>query len=82
MRGAKKKLSIPSVRVRLNQIPLVAIKVLEHCHGTVQLLLRFADELDPSGFVGLIVAGKVVGIQKQEHPATGLIADGRHLNVR
>ena len=65
----------PKSRLRLEKIPQVSVEVLEHSYCPVALFLWFAHESNAFGFIGSEVAPKVVGVKKQKHPATSLIAD-------
>jgi len=63
----------------LQEIPLVAIEVFEDGDGAVSLLARSLEETDAAGLIGFVVAPEVVGVEKEEYAAAGLIADGEGL---
>ena len=61
------------------EIPLVAVEVFEDGDGAVGFLAGRFEESDAAGLVGLVIAPEVVGVEEEEHTATGLIADGEGL---
>ncbi len=63
----------------LQEIPLVAIEVFEDGDGAVSLLARSFEETDAARLIGFVVAPEVVGVEKEEYAAAGLIADGEGL---
>ena len=58
----------------LDEIPEIAVKVSEHGHGSVGLLLGLADERDTFSLVVRIVAIEVVSVEKQEDASARLVA--------
>lgn len=66
---------------RLYQIPQVSVEVLEDRDGAVGLGPGFPDENHPPVCVGVEVPPEVVGVQEQENPSSGLVADMRLLGV-
>jgi len=63
----------------LEEIPLVAVEVFEDGDDAVGFLAGRFEETDAAGLVGLVIAPEVVGVEEEEHAATGLIADGEGL---
>ena len=64
-------MSIPE----LHEIPQIAVEVLEHSHRAVRRLTRLPGKDDAFGLVRIKVAPEVVGIEKQEDAATGLVSN-------
>lgn len=62
-------------RIELQQVPQVAVEVGEHGHHAVVGLFGLADEFDPFRGHGIVVAPEVVGVEEEEHPSAGLVAD-------
>lgn len=60
---------------RFDQIPSVAIKVLEDGHDAIRFMARLLDEPDAPLGISKVVKSKVIGFKKQEHPTATLIAD-------
>src|SRR5688500_19873776 len=60
---------------QLQQIPEVAVQVLEHRHRTVRFDLRLAAELHADRDHAVVVTPEVVGIEKEEDATAGLVAD-------
>src|SRR4051812_37365845 len=75
MTGAQPWMAGSSWPRELDQVPAIAVQVLEHGHGAVGRLLGLADEAHTLRAHRLIVAPEVVGLQEQEHAAARLIAD-------
>ena len=65
--------------IGLQEIPEIAIKILEHRHSAVRLFLGLPYEHDALCFVGLKVLPEVIGEQEQENPTTGLVPNSRRL---
>src|SRR5690554_2819021 len=66
------------VRVRtvvLQQIPKVAVQILEHRHGPVRLLFRLAHEDHAGGDEAVVIAPEVICLQEQENPPAGLLTN-------
>src|SRR6185437_7545294 len=63
----------------LQQIPQVSVEVSEDSHRAVALLPWLANEYDAALPVTPEITPEVVGMEKQEHPSAGLIADTRLL---
>jgi hypothetical protein len=68
-----------SVGVGLKQIPQVTIEILEDGNRPVALSHRLPDKDNTLGLIGMKVAPEVIGVEKQEYPASGLISDSRRL---
>lgn len=66
---------------RFDQIPSVAIKVLENGHDAIRFMARLLDEPDAPLGVGEVVTGEVIGFEEQEHPTATLISDRSTLSV-
>src|SRR5437764_2032760 len=64
---------------QLDQVPAIPIEVIEDRNDPIRLLTRLFAEPDASGSIGLIVAPEIVGVQKQEYAAAGLIPDPSQL---
>ena len=60
---------------RFDQIPSVAIEVLEDSHDAIRFMARCLNEADTLLRIGKMVAGEVVRFEKQEHSTAALIAD-------
>jgi hypothetical protein len=58
---------------RLEQIPLVAIQVIEHSHQPIRLLARGLGGAHAVGLHVAVVFPKIPGVQKQEDPPAGLM---------
>ena len=66
----------PQIRIaRLDQVPPVAVNVLEDGDDPVRLGPRRLDEADTLAFVSGVISREVVRFQKQEHATATLIAD-------
>ena len=63
----------------MKEIPLVAVEVFEDGYGAVGFLARGFEEADAAGLVGFVVAPEVIGVEKEEDAAAGLVADGEGL---
>jgi len=61
----------------LDEVPEVAVEVLEHGDLAVGLLGGRAHEADAAGAVGGLVAVAIVGLQEQQDAPAGLVADER-----
>lgn len=48
----------------LDQIPLIAVQVFEHRHGSVWHFRRWSGEFNAAAFVGFIVAPEIVSLQE------------------
>src|SRR5256885_874276 len=66
-------------RMRLDEIPQIAVEVFEHGHGAVGLALGVLHKAHAARAVGLEVAQAVVGLQEQEHAPARLVAHARGL---
>ena len=66
---------------RFNQIPSIAIKVLEDGHDAIRFTARLLDEPNAPLGKGKVVTGEVIGFEEQEHPTATLIADRSTLPV-
>jgi hypothetical protein len=60
---------------RLDQVPTVAVAILEHHHRAVRLPAWLFGEPHAGGGTTGIGGGEVDGVEEQEHPAAALIAD-------
>jgi hypothetical protein len=60
---------------QLNQVPEVAVEVLEDCHGAVGVGGGRADEAHAPRAEGAIVAPEVVRLEEQENAPARLVAD-------
>src|SRR6185437_9771978 len=65
--------------LRLDQVPAVAVEVLEHRHGAIGLVPRRLEKKDAVGGEGCKIATEIVGLEEEADPPAGLVADGRHL---
>lgn len=63
----------------LDQIPAVAIEILEHRDDAIGLLGGRADEADALRHHRPIVAPEIVGGEEQQHPSPRLIPDEARL---
>jgi len=59
----------------LEQIPFVAIEITKNRHRSVVFVAGFLEKLDSSPKKRGVIPGKIIGVQKQKNPATGLVAD-------
>ena len=59
----------------MEQIPFVAIEITENRHRSVVFAAGFLKKLDSSPKKRGVIPGKIIGVQKQKNPATGLVAD-------
>src|SRR5690348_17300800 len=62
-------------RSRLNEIPQVAVEVLEDRNGAIGCLLRLPDESYPARSHRVVITPEIVGLEKQEDAAAGLVPD-------
>src|SRR5262245_6333613 len=60
---------------RLDQVPLVAVEVLEHGNRTIGLMPRRLEEDDAVPSQALVVAGEVIRFEEEADSAAGLVAD-------
>ena len=60
---------------RLDQVPPVAERIAEDGHPPVGFLPRLLQEDDPGLAEARPVPPEIVGVQEQEHPPSGLVAD-------
>jgi hypothetical protein len=65
----------------LEQVPAVAVQVLEDGDGPVRLVPRLLQEGHARGGHPGVVAGEVVGVQEEPDPPTGLVPDPGGLDV-
>src|ERR1700679_62977 len=63
----------------LQKSPLIAVEVLEYSHHAVALLFWIPHEDNALRLVSMIVAPKVVGVERQKNPAAGLVSYSRGL---
>ena len=70
--------SIPII-CELNEIPSIAVQILEYGDGAVGGLFGLAKELDASLNQRGVISLKVVGSKEQENAAASLVADERLL---
>src|SRR5688572_33129789 len=66
-------------RRRLQEVPEVAVEILEDGDGAVLFLFWLAHEDDAFRQIGAVVAPEVVGVQEEEYTAAGLVSDPRGL---
>jgi hypothetical protein len=66
-----------NVGAGLKQIPQIAIEILEYGNRAVTLHLGRPNKDNTLGFVSVVVAPEIIGVEKQEHPAPGLISYSR-----
>jgi hypothetical protein len=59
----------------LDQVPAVAIELFEHRDGAVGFDPGRLHEGYALGEIGCMVAGEIVGVEEQEHAASGLVVD-------
>ena len=60
---------------QLNQIPQVAVQVLENRDCAVGGIFRFPDEFNSQGEHMIVITPKIISLQKQEHASASLAAD-------
>jgi hypothetical protein len=60
----------------LEKVPLVAVEVFEDGDGAIGLFARSFKEVDTRGLIGFLIVPEIIGMQKEEDAASGLIADG------
>src|SRR5690349_7835977 len=81
--GAPRNSTSPSCRPfgpsRLNEVPAVAVEVLEHGNATVDLMARRLEESHAGRAHPGVVGGEVVSLQEQEDAPATLISDARLL---
>lgn len=63
----------------MEEIPTGAVQILEYGHGTVRLLAWRPNKANTNTNHAVVVSPEVIGLQEEEHPAAGLIADERLL---
>ena len=63
----------------MDQVPAIAIAVPEHDGDRVTLIAPHLDEFDTAFAEEGVVAVEIVGVQKQEHAPTDLVADAFEL---
>src|SRR5262245_18079449 len=61
--------------VRLHEVPLVAVEVEEHGDRAVPLPPRLLGEPNAARRHVVVVAPEVVGLEEEEDPSAGLVAD-------
>jgi hypothetical protein len=59
------------------KVPLVAVEIFEDGDGAKGLFARSFKEADAAGLVGFVIAPEIVGVEKEEDAASGLIAEVR-----
>lgn len=67
------------VFIELDQVPEIAVQILEYRDHAVIGLFRFSNELDAFGSVIVIVPPEIIGPQEQEYAPSRLVADERFL---
>src|SRR5690606_17527465 len=77
--GSCRPKAIRDRSVVLQQVPEIAIQVLEHRYRAVGLLGWRANEVDPGSPVPLIVTPEILRLEEEKHTATSLVADHREL---
>ena len=65
--------------MRLEQIPKIAIQILEYGNRAIRLRFWFSNEDNPLGSVVIVISPEVVRVEEEEHTARGLIADSLKL---
>lgn len=68
-----------AVSDKLDQVPAVAERVLEHSDGAVRLMARGFFKRDASGAVRRKIAVEIVGFKDQPDTPATLVANGRDL---
>lgn len=63
----------------LKEVPPVAVEVFEDGDGAVGFLAGRLEEFDVGGLHEAIVSPEIVGVEKEEDPATCLVADLKDL---
>src|SRR5690606_30064892 len=66
---------------RFDQIPEIAVEILENDDRAVVLVTRFFTEMHALRLHARMVALEIVGMQEEENPPSGLIADAAGLFV-
>ena len=66
---------------RLNQIPLVSVKVFKHGYRSIDLFARILDKADTFSLHRFEIAPEVIGVKKQKNSAARLIADSGQLST-
>src|SRR6202012_512996 len=72
--------SFESVLSTFDQIPPIAVKILEHDDGAVFLVARLFDEPDAMRSHRAMIAPEIVGVDEQKNASTGLITDAAGLH--
>src|SRR5262245_41939395 len=62
-----------------DQVPLVAVEILEHSDGAVRFVARRLEEIDAGGKERLVVAREVIRLKEEADASTGLVPDPRRL---
>jgi hypothetical protein len=70
-----------SATYRLDQVPEIAIEILEYGDYAIWLLPRRLSEEDASTQEARMVAGEIVRSQKEANTTSGLVADRRSLRI-
>jgi hypothetical protein len=65
----------------LDQVPFIAKRILKNGDGAVVLDPRFLQEMDVPAQERLVVAVKIIGLQKQKNATAGLPPYGRALFI-
>jgi hypothetical protein len=65
----------------LDEVPAVAVEVLEHGDHAVALVARRLDEAHTASGHPLMIPAEVVGVEEEADPAAGLPADACPLPV-
>ena len=65
----------------MQQVPFVAVEILENGDGAVVFFGGFAAEGYTALFHGLIIASEIVGVKEEKDASAGLIADAGFLFV-
>ena len=64
---------------QLEQVPSIAVEILEHRDGAVRLVARSFAKLNPTSGHLAVVAQEIVGVKEKEDAAASLIPYSRHL---
>lgn len=68
-------LAVSGLPFGLDQVPEIAVEIGEHRHRAIGFVAWRLVELDAFRQHCLVVAGKIVGFEKEKDPAAGLVAD-------
>src|SRR6476619_2723037 len=73
--------SLPGSSARLDEIPGIAIQILENGDQAVGLLIGLANKSDALRFQRFVIARQIIRIQEEKYPTAGLVADALTLLV-